>query len=113
MESRYCNKEMAKLDYLQSAVRKLGGGCTLIEQALIKATGKVPCLNTQNRSLVLLIRVHLSQLIHSLTKHICPSCTLKNAGLLRRAIKETQDMKYQEQAIFSVRQNMRSYGCRS
>lgn len=41
MESRYCNKEMAKSDYLKSAVRKLGGGCTLTEQVLIKATGKV------------------------------------------------------------------------
>lgn len=81
MESRYCNKEMAKLDYLKSAVRKSGGGCALIERALIKATGKCRCLNTQNRSFVLLIRVHLSQLIHSLIKHICLSCRLQNAGL--------------------------------
>lgn len=51
MESRYCNKEMAKLDYLQSAVRKLGGGCTLIEQALIKATGKVPLFKHSEQEL--------------------------------------------------------------
>ena len=72
---------MAKLDYLKSAVRKLGGGCALIEQALIKATGKVPLSKHPEQELALLIRVHLSQPIHSLIKHICPSCRLQNAGL--------------------------------
>ena len=64
MESRL--KERAKLDYLKSAVRALGGGCNVTEQALIKGTGKVQLFKYPEEELHSLPDQSVSFTAHSL-----------------------------------------------